>query len=348
MPLPTSTTAAILEATGEPLRLRTLELPQLRAGQVLVEIAWSGVCGSQLLEVDGGRGEDGYLPHGLGHEGSGTALATGEGVTRVAAGDRVVLTWIKGEGADVPGTVYESAEGPVNSGAVITFAHHAVVSENRVVRAPDLSLREAALLGCALPTGAGAVLNTGGAAAGDTVVVIGVGGVGLAAVIGAGLADADRIIAVDVHQPALDRARSLGATDLVDASQGDLLDALLALTEGRGGDVVVEAAGRVQTMEAGFRATRLGGVCVIAGNPVAGSRISIDPMDLIRGRRIVGSWGGDAVMSRDLPRLADALTSGRFPVGALIGGEFALSEVNDALEALRRGTPGRMMLDMGR
>lgn len=348
-PVPATTEAAVLVETGQPLELRTLTIGVLRPGQVLVEVAWSGICRSQLLEVDGGRGVDRYLPHCLGHEGAGVVFAVGEGVTKVAPGDHAVLTWLKGNGADVSGTVYESDAGPVNAGLVTTFGRHAIVSESRVVPIPhDVPLREAALLGCAIPTGAGAVLNTADATPEDTVAVVGAGGVGLAAILGARLAGAARVIAVDVRAETLALAARLGATEVVDASQGAIAAALLDLTEGRGADVVIEAVGRVDTMEAAYAATRNGGICVIAGNPRAGERISLDPMDLIRGRRIVGTWGGDTVPDRDVPHYLAAYAEGRLPLADVIGGEYALAEVNEALDALRRGATGRLLLDLSR
>jgi len=345
--LPVETTAAVLERLSAPLRLRTLAIPALQPGQVLVEIAWSGVCRSQLLEVDGGRGEDRYLPHCLGHEGAGTVLATGEAVTKVSPGARVVLTWIKGEGAEVPGTVYQSADGPVNSGAVITFARHAVVSENRVVPIPrDLPLREAALLGCAVPTGAGAVLHGGGARPGGSVAIVGVGGVGMSAVLGARMAGAATIIAVDTREETLALAHDLGATHTVDATREDISAAVQGLTGG-GADVVIEAAGRVETMEAAYRATRFGGgVCVIAGNPPGDATIAISPMDLIRGRRIVGTWGGETRPDVDIPMYAQAFLDGRLRLDRLVGGEFTLDRVNDALDILRGGATGRMLVKL--
>lgn len=155
------TIAAVLEQLNKPLRIRELTTPDLKPGQVLVEVAYSGVCHSQLLEVRGKRGLDRFLPHTLGHEGSGTVLEVGAGVTKVKPGDHVVLSWIKGSGADAPSTIYESAERPVNSGALSTFMRQTVTCENRLTAIPDaMPLREAALLGCAIPTGAGIVLNT--------------------------------------------------------------------------------------------------------------------------------------------------------------------------------------------
>src|SRR5262245_26731137 len=155
------TDAAVLFELNQPLRLLTLDVPDPRPGQVLVEVAYSGVCHSQLHEVRGRRGPDRFLPHTLGHEGSGTVLAVGDGVTKVKPGDRVVLTWIKGQGADVPSTTYGGGPGRVNSGAISTFMRHTNTCENRLVPLPpEMPLREAALLGCAVPTGAGVVPNT--------------------------------------------------------------------------------------------------------------------------------------------------------------------------------------------
>ena len=154
------TIAAVLEQLNEPLKIRELTIPDLRPGQVLVEVAYSGVCRSQLLGVRGKRGPDRFLPHTLGHEGSGTVLEVEAGVTKVKPGDRVVLSWIKGNGADVPSTVYQSPEGPVNSGAISTFMHQTVTCENRVTLISDARpLREAALVGCAIPIGAGIIFN---------------------------------------------------------------------------------------------------------------------------------------------------------------------------------------------
>src|SRR5688572_192790 len=145
-----NTTAAVLTALGQPLELRSLTMPDPGAGQVLVDVAYTGVCHSQLHEVRGRRGPDRFLPHTLGHEGSGRVLAVGSGVTKVVPGDHVVMTWIRGSGADVPSASYRDSKGVVNSGAISTFMNRALISENRLVRiGRDVPLRAAALLGCA-------------------------------------------------------------------------------------------------------------------------------------------------------------------------------------------------------
>jgi len=342
----TKTTAAVLVESGKPLELMDLGLPALSPGQALVEIAWSGICHSQLNEARGLRGRDRYLPHCMGHEGAGTVLEVGRGVTKVAAGDRVVLTWLKGAGMDVPASRYDGPAGPVNSGAVATFLEHAVVSENRLVPlAEGIPMREAALLGCAVPTGAGIVLNTLKPSAGQRVAVFGVGGIGLSAVMAASGLGAE-VIAVDVVADKLALARTLGAVHAFDASTTEPVEAIRALTGGTGVDFAIEAAGVVAAAEAAFAALRPGGLCIVAGNPPAGKRIAIDPYDLIAGRRLAGSWGGDTRPDDDLPRYAAMYRGGHLPLALLISRVYPLGEVNAALDELEAGTVARAMLQI--
>ncbi|MBI4541807.1 MAG: zinc-binding dehydrogenase [Gemmatimonadetes bacterium] len=343
-----TTEAAVLFELGAPLRLVELELPAPRPGQLLVDVAYSGICHTQLLEARGKRGPDRFLPHTLGHEGSGVVADVGSGVTKVRPGDGVVLSWLKGSGLDVASTVYRSDAGPVNSGAISTFMRRTITCENRVTPVPAaLSLRAAALLGCAIPTGFGIVFNTARVEPGATVAVYGLGGIGLSAVLGARLAGASRIIAVDVVEAKLAAAIELGATDGVDASRTDVRAAIQELTEGRGVDCAIEAAGRRESMESAFRSTRYnGGMCVLAGNLPAGQTIAIDPMDLIRGRRILGTWGGETVPDRDIPRYARLCLSGALELEKLISHEYPLADVNVGLDELESGRLTRGVLRM--
>ncbi|MHB9023834.1 MAG: zinc-binding dehydrogenase [Armatimonadota bacterium] len=340
------TTAAVLYELGRPLRIMELDIPALRPGQVLVEVAYSGVCHTQLAEARGRRGPDRFLPHTLGHEGSGAVLAVGEGVAKVKPGDRVVLSWIKGSGADVPSTVYQSSDGPVNSGAISTFMRVSVTCENRVTPVPErLPLREAALLGCAIPTGAGIVFNTAHVQAGQSVAVFGAGGIGLSAVLAARAKGADPIIAVDVQPHKLEQARRLGAMETIDAREVDPLEKILAITDGIGVDVAIEAAGRQETMETAFRSVRNnGGLCVLAGNLPQGGRITLDPFDLIRGKRIVGTWGGESNPDRDIPLFTDLYLAGTLPLEGLITHTYPLEAINQALDDLEAGLVGRALI----
>ena len=340
------TIAAVLFDINRPLRLINLQTRDLQSGQVLVKVEYSGVCHSQLHEIRGRRGPDRFLPHTLGHEGSGIVIQIGPGVNKVQPGDHVVLSWIKGTGADVPSSSYDSTEGTINSGAISTFMEHAVVSENRLtVISESMPLREAALLGCAIPTGAGTVLNTAQLRAGQSIAIFGLGGIGLSAVLGARMANADPLIGIDVLGHKLEHAKTLGATHVVDASQRDALAEILQLTSGRGVDYAIEAAGRVETMQAAFNAVRdQGGVCILAGNLAAGQTIQIDPFHLIRGKRIVGTWGGETVPDRDIPRYAAEYLVGRLNLSPLITHEYPLAKINQAIADLENGKVGRALI----
>ena len=192
------TQAAILTETGKPLVLADVVVPDLKPGQVLVEIAYSGACGTQVAEWRGEKGRDPWLPHCLGHEGTGIVLDVGTKVSKVQAGDKVVLSWIKGQGIEAGGSVYLWDNKEINAGAVTTFQRHAVVSENRLTLVPDgLALDLAVLLGCAAPTGMGSVLNVLKVCPGDSIAVFGAGGVGLNAILAAALSGASTIIGID-------------------------------------------------------------------------------------------------------------------------------------------------------
>ncbi len=342
------TRAAILVETGRPLVVDELDIPALRPGQVLVEVAFSGVCHTQVLECRGYRGEDRYLPHCLGHEGSGVVREVGPAVTKVKAGDRVILSWIKGSGADVPGTVYGWGERRVNAGGITTFSRHSVISENRLTPIPEgVSLRDAALLGCAVPTGLGAVFNTAQPKPGQSMAIFGVGGIGLCAVVGAAIAGCTPIIAVDVHQTKLDLARRMGATHCVDASALDPVEEAFHICPG-GVDFAVEASGRPEVMLQALASVRgQGGAAIVVGNARHGERMALDPRQLNLGKRLLGTWGGDSRPDRDYPRYCKLLTSRRLRLEPLQSKTYGLDEINGALDDLEAGKVARPLVDMG-
>jgi S-(hydroxymethyl)glutathione dehydrogenase/alcohol dehydrogenase len=340
------TQGAVLHTLCEPLSIEELDLPALRPGQVLVEIAYSGVCHTQLSEAMGRKGPDRFLPHLMGHEGSGRVLAVGENIEKVAVGDHVVMTWIKGHGHDIASTQYRSDRGVINSGAVTTFQRHAIVSENRLVKIPtEMPLREAALLGCAVATGAGMVKNTLGVKVGESIVIYGAGGIGLSALLAAKLAKADPIIVVDLQADRLEKALQLGATHVINASTTDPVATVKALTGGQGARHAVEAAGITATMEAAIDSIRYGdGVALLAGNVAAGEKIALDPFDLIRGKTILGSWGGGTQPDRDVPQYVEAFLAGELPLSKLIDQEYPLSDINLALSNITNATVGRAII----
>ena len=348
------TRSAVLVQLTSSLQVVDLVVPALKPGQVLVEVAYAGICHTQVLEARGYRGEDRFLPHCLGHEGTGIVREVGSGVTKVKPGDHVILSWIKGSGMDVPGTVYDWNGRNVNAGGITTFSEFTVASENRLTLLPDgVPLRLAALLGCAVPTGVGAVVNTAGARNGQSLAVFGCGGVGLCAVAGAAAAGCDPVIAIDIRPDKLAIARQLGATHTIDASTCDLFDALKEVLP-KGLDIAIEASGQPRVMAQALSAVRpRGGIAVVIGNARHGQRVEIDPQQLNQGKRLLGTWGGDSEPDRDYPRFAQWLATGRLNLAPLVpqtdgSRRYTLDDVNIALNDLESGRAIRPIMDMGK
>jgi S-(hydroxymethyl)glutathione dehydrogenase/alcohol dehydrogenase len=341
------TEAAILVEIGKPLVLAELEVPALKPGQVLVEIVYSGACGTQVMEAQGLKGEDKWLPHCLGHEGTGIVLETGVAATKVRADDKVVLSWIKGAGVEAGGCVYHWGERKVNAGAVTTFQRHAVVSENRLTPIPQgLAMDVATLLGCAAPTGMGAVFNVLQVKAGDAVAIFGVGGIGLNACMAASFAGAMPVIGVDLSPARRDLAMRCGATHVIDAAVEDVIAAIKKIAPA-GVDLAVEATGAPQVMADAINATRAqGGRAVVIGNARHGATLSLNPSVFNQGKSLLGTWGGDSVPDRDYARFGRLLGSGRFPLREVLSKPYRLSEADQALKDLAQGKVGRPLIDM--
>lgn len=341
------TEAAILVELAKPLVMAELEIPTLKSGQVLVEIAWSGACGSQVNEAMELKGEDKWLPHCLGHEATGVVLECGPSVTKVKAADKVVLSWLKGSGIEAGGTVYRWNGKNVNAGAVTTFQRHALVSENRLTLVPaGLSMTTAVLLGCAAPTGMGAVLNVLAVKPGNSVAVFGTGGVGINACMAAAFAGATPVIGIDPSPQRRALAQNYGATHVVDPSEGNVLEAIRSIVPG-GVDLAAEASGQPAVMAQAVEATRAqGGRAVVIGNARHGAMVSLSPGIFNQGKSLLGTWGGDSVPDRDYPRFARLLATNRFPVADLLSKPYRLDQVSEALADLASGKVGRPLIDM--
>lgn len=339
--------AAVLEALNEPLAIYDdIEVPELKVGQVLVKIQYAGLCHSQLMEARGGRGEDNYLPHMLGHEGVGEVISIGQDVNKLVNGDKVVLGWIKGQGLDAGGCVYQHGDRIINAGGVTAFSDYAVVSENRLVKLPEnFDNKTAVLLGCALPTGAGIVLNQLNPQAGKSVVVYGLGGIGLSALMALKNFDVKDVIAFDLEDYKLELAKEFGATHVYKANQEGIAQFNKDFPEGV--DYAVEAAGQAKTIEIAFAMVkRGGGKCIFASHPKNGDLISIDPFELICGKEIVGSWGGASKPDKDIPILVDLINKYQIPVEKLLSNEYSLNQINDALNDLEQRKIVRALITM--
>ncbi len=359
MALPiTTTTAAVLVEQQQPLVIDEIQLPEvLDAGQVLVEVQHSGVCGSQLGEIAGVKGPDPWLPHLLGHEGGAVVLEVGPGVRHVRPGERVVMHWRKGEGIDAAPARYRWRRSPLegdrlNSGCVTTFQRHAVVSENRLTRTPDdVPLDVAALFGCPVTTGLGVVENNAMLKPGESVVVWGAGGVGLNIIQGAALVSANPIVAIDLHDNRLQLAARLGATHTVNArglSPKDTAEHIAELLGAGGADAVIDNTGRPDVIAAcyGLTAPR-GGRTVLVGVPKHDADTTLHTLPLHFDQTLVGSHGGECVPHRDIPRYLKLVAAGKLDLTPLITHRYRLKDINRALDELRDGTvTGRCMIDL--
>ena len=334
------TLAAVLYENAAPLDLREVEIPSLERGQTLVRILYSGVCHTQLNQIYGLKGQDKNIPRLMGHEGSAIVEDVGEGVTKVKRGDYVVLSWLKGYGIEKRSSTYMWGNKPINSGPVTTFAEKAVVAEANLAKLSnrDIPPDAAALLGCAIPTGTGMVFNLLDDIPGKSIAIYGVGGVGSSALLGAKARGYSPIFAVDISQRKLEHAIDLGATHAINARDTNPLAEIMRLTDGKGVDFAIESAGTTRTMEMAFKSLKNRvGKAVIAGNVKKGEMISIDPDDLNQGKKLLGTFGGETHLDRDVPVYERLYQDGKLPIEKLISRVYDLKEINAALDALKNG-----------
>ncbi|MFI9764261.1 Zn-dependent alcohol dehydrogenase [Streptomyces sp. NPDC051963] len=355
--------AAVLPAIGSPLEITEIDLPDPGPGRIRVRLAAAGVCHSDLSLSNGTMRVP--VPAVLGHEGAGTVVAVGEGVTRLAPGDHVVLNWAPSCGschACSLGEVWLCANA-LNGAAdiharrtsdgtdlhpglnVAAFAEETVVSASCALPLPEgVPLTDAALLGCAVLTGYGAVHHSARVQPGETVAVYGVGGVGLAALQAARIAGASRIIAVDVSPEKEELARGAGATDYLVASDTTARD-IRALTGKHGVDVAVECVGRATTIRTAWDSTRRGGRTTVVGIGGKDQQVTFNALEIFHwGRTLSGCVYGNSDPSKDLPVLADHVRAGRLDLGALVTERIALDGIPAAFENMLAGKGGRALV----
>ncbi|MEV6552851.1 Zn-dependent alcohol dehydrogenase [Streptomyces sp. NPDC051597] len=354
--------AAVLSSIGSPLEVTEIELPEPGPGQVRVRLAAAGVCHSDLSLSDGTMRVP--VPAVLGHEGAGTVVSVGEGVTSVAPGDGVVLNWAPSCGTCHPcslGEVWLCVNALAGVGAVYArtaagtdlhpglnvaaFAEETVVAENCLLPLPEgIPLTEAALLGCAVLTGYGAVHHSARVREGETVAVYGVGGVGLATLQSARIAGAARIVAVDVSPAKEELARRAGATDFVVASETTAKD-VRKLTGGHGVDVAVECVGRAVTIRTAWESTRRGGRTTVVGIGGKDQQVTFNALEIFHwGRTLSGCVYGDSDPARDLPVLAEHVRAGRLDLGAMVSERIGLDGIPAAFENMLAGKGGRALV----
>jgi alcohol dehydrogenase len=367
---------AVLNAMGaqppydktKPLAVEEVELRAPETGEVLVKIAAAGLCHSDLSVINGDRPRP--TPMLLGHEAAGVVESVGPGVGDLAKGDHVVLIFVPscghclpcsegrpalceaGAASNTAGTLMGGHRRLFREGGAINhhmgcsaFAQYAVVSRHSLVKVdPEIPLEHAALFGCAVLTGVGAVVNTARIPMGATVAVIGLGGVGLAALLGAAAAGASRIVAIDLAADKREFAKTLGATDVFDGGAADAVEKIRAATNG-GVEYAFEFAGSVRAMELAYKITRRGGTTVTAGLPPPTATFAVPHVNLVAEERTVkGSYIGTCVPARDLPRYVALYKQGKLPVDKLLTHRLGLDDINAGFERLREGKAVRQVV----
>ncbi|MER6005085.1 S-(hydroxymethyl)mycothiol dehydrogenase [Nonomuraea angiospora] len=339
---------------GKPVSLETILVPDPGPGEALVQVQACGVCHTDLHYREGGISDD--FPFLLGHEAAGVVESVGDGVTDVAPGDFVILNWravcgscracLRGRPQYCFATHNATQNMTLADGTPLSpalgigaFADKTLVAAGQCTKVdPAASPAAAGLLGCGVMAGLGAAVNTGGVSRGDSVAVIGCGGVGNAAIAGARLVGATTIIAVDVDGRKLEWARGLGATHTVDAKDGDPVEAIRELTGGYGADVVIDAVGRPETYQQAFYARDLAGTVVLVGVPTPEMTLELPLLDVFgRGGALKSSWYGDCLPSRDFPMLISLYLQGRLDLDAFVSETIGLDDVEDAFAKMHRG-----------
>ncbi|GHF35057.1 oxidoreductase [Streptomyces mashuensis] len=337
------------------MRVETIVVPDPGPGEALVKVQACGVCHTDLHYKQGGINDD--FPFLLGHEAAGVVEAVGEGVTEIAPGDFVILNWravcgqcracLRGRpqycfathNARQKMTLADGGRELTPALGIGAFAEKTLVAAGQCTKVdPAVSPAVAGLLGCGVMAGIGAAINTGGVGRGDSVAVIGCGGVGDAAIVGARLAGAARIIAVDIDGRKLEKAREMGATHTVNSRETDPVAAVRELTGGFGADVVIEAVGRPETYEQAFYARDLAGTVVLVGVPTPEMKLELPLLDVFgRGGALKSSWYGDCLPSRDFPMLVDLHLQGRIDLGAFVTETIGLDDVEKAFARMHEG-----------
>jgi len=340
--------AAILTESKKPLEVADIELPnELKFGQVLVDVHYSGICGAQINEIDAAKGPDKFLPHLLGHEGSGVVQETGLGVSTVKKGDHVVLHWRPSKGIQAPTPKYNWKGKQVNAGWVTTFNEQAIISENRLTVIPDdFDMRIAPLFGCAVTTAFGVVNNDAKIKIGQSVVIFGIGGVGLNIVQAASMVSAHPIVGVDLLKHKLQVGEKFGLTDLIVGGNDKINNTIRDIVGMQGADVVIETTGNSRVIEQAYELTHPDGKTILVGVPKKGDNVNIYSLPLHFNKVLTGSHGGNAIPDVEVPRYIRLINAGKMSLNGLITHEFKLDQINDAIEILKSGKSGKILIKL--
>ena len=336
--------AAILTGINKPLEITEIESTELQVGQVLVKILVSGLCGAQLHEIAGLKGNANFIPHLLGHEGAGIVQEIGSGVTNVKVGDKVVMHWRVGKGIDAPFPKYIYNGKAMSSGKVTTLSEYSIVSENRITKVPINTSNElCALLGCGLTTALGIINNEAHLKFGESVLIIGVGGVGMNLIQASKLASAYPIYAVDVIDDKEDMALKLGATKYYNGKSTNI-ETIIGIGKV---DVIIDTTGNPETISKAIPLLSNTGRFILVGQPKPGQEVVIPNANKLFdgiGKTISATQGGKTSPTDDIPRYVNLYEAGILNIDKIITHTFELNDINKAFDLLRSGNAGRIMI----
>jgi len=341
--------AAILTQLGMPLTVAEVEVPAPKYGQVLVRVHCAGICGTQIGEINGARGEDKYLPHLLGHEGSGVVVAVGPGVKFIRPEHRVIMHWRRGLGVEADFPRYVWGDKTVGGGLVTTFNEYALVSENRLTPIADnVSHEVAALMGCAVTTGLGLIDNCARLKMGQSIAVLGCGNVGISVILGAAMVAAHPIIGIDNKDFKIGLARLHGATHTINSKRVFVADELKKIVGSQGVDVFVECTGITALIELAYKFTGRRGRTIMVGVPRVDDSITFAAIqkNFLDDKTLLTCHGGHVNPSVDIPRYLALYEAGFLTLSDMVTHRFPLAQINEALTATANGECGRCVIEM--
>ena len=335
--------AAVLEKNNSKLVIQDILFSgELKKGQIFVKLKYTGICGKQIDEIEGIGGKDPFMPHLLGHEGSGVVLKVGPGVKKVKKKDKIVLHWIKSDGIESVTPKYFSKNNIVNAGWITTFNEYAVVSENRVTKIPKrYSLRKSCLFGCVATTALGLVNYELKLKKKDTLLVVGVGGLGQIIVQAAKNYNVKKIIAIDLNNFALNKAKMLGADEIINVRKSGSFEKLKKFKINKS----VITTGNIFAIEKAIESTSIPGTCFIMGVPKKKENIKINAWNIMHDQTIRGSLGGNAFPKRDIPKFIDLDKKGKINLNKIIFKVLKFKEINKGIKMFKSfKTTGRILI----
>ena len=340
--------AAILVECKRPLLIDEISLNPLKEGQVLIKILKSGICRSQIFEIDGERGEDKWLPHLLGHEAIGLVIDIGKSVKKIKVGDQVIASWIRSKGISAEPAKYLLNNKIINGGQITTFSEYSVCSEDRLVKFNDQRIEYIGpSIGCAMATGFGLAMTLPDINEAEFVAVIGLGGIGMSSLLSASMHSNAKLIGIDLNQNRLNEAKTiLKNVKFINPKELNINREIEQITNGQMLDVVIESSGNINALNQSIDLINNQGIVKFATHPRNGDFLKINPFELIKGKRIEGSWGGDINPDEDLIKIINKIYNKKKFVNLFTEKVYKLHQINKAIDDMRLGKVLRPIIDM--